>query len=60
MDAQGNRGASGLLAGDTLDVDHVLETVDRGDLALLVLVAAADNLDLVVLADGDAADLFFW
>lgn len=57
MDAQRDGLAGGLLAGDTLDVDHVLETVDGGDLALLVLVAAADNLDLVVLADGDAADL---
>lgn len=57
MDAQGNGLAGGLLAGDTLNVNYVLETVDGGDLALLVLVAATDNCDLVVLADGDAADL---
>lgn len=57
VDAQRNGLAGDLLAGDTLDVDHVLETVDGGDLALLVLVGAADNGDLVVLADGDAADL---
>lgn len=58
VDAERDRLAGGLLAGDTLDVDHVLETVDGSDLALLVLVAATDNGDLVVLADGDAANLF--
>ena len=58
VDAEGHALAGGLLAGDTLDVDDVLETVDGGDLALLVLVGAADNEDLVVLPDGDAADLF--
>lgn len=57
VDAERNGLARGLLAGDTLDVDHVLETVDGSNLALLVLVAATDNGDLVVLADGDAADL---
>lgn len=57
VDAQGNGLAAGLVAGDTLDVDHVLETVDGGDLALTALVGATDNGDLVVLADGDAADL---
>lgn len=58
VDAERDGLAGGLLAGDTLDVDHVLETVDGSDLALLVLVAATDNGDLVVLADGNAADLF--
>lgn len=58
VDAQRDGLAGDLLAGDTLDVDHVLETVHGGDLALLVLVGAADDLDLVILADGDAADLF--
>ena len=57
MDAQRHTLAGGLLAGDTLDVDDVLETVDGGDLALLVLVRATDDEDLVVFADGDAADL---
>jgi hypothetical protein len=57
VDAQRNGLAGGLVAGDTLDVDHVLETVDGGDLALTALVGATDNGDLVVLADGDAADL---
>lgn len=58
MDAQRDGLARDLLAGDTLDVNHVLETVHGGDLALLVLVGAADDLDLVILTDGDAADLF--
>lgn len=58
VDAERDGLAGGLLAGDALDVDHVLETVHGGNLALLVLVGAADNGDLVVLADGDAADLF--
>lgn len=57
VDAQGHGLARDLLAGDTLDVNHVLETVDAGDLALLVLVGAADDLDLVILADRNAADL---
>lgn len=58
MDADGDALAADLLAGDTLDVDDVLETVDGGDLALTALVGATDDGDLVVLADGDAADLF--
>ena len=58
VDAQRDGLAGGLVAGDTLDVDDVLETVDGGDLALTALVGATDDGDLVVLADGDAADLF--
>jgi hypothetical protein len=57
VDADRDALAGGLVTGDALDVDHVLEAVHRGDLALLVLVDAADDLDLVVLADGDAPDL---
>ena len=57
MDAEGHALAASLVAGNTLDVDDVFEAVDRGDLALLVLVEAADDRDLVVLADGDAPDL---
>jgi hypothetical protein len=45
--------AVGLLAGDTLDLDEVLEAVDGGDLALTALVGAADNGDFVVFADRD-------
>lgn len=57
VDAQGDGLAVGLVAGDTLDVDNVLETVHGGDLALTALVGATDNGDLVVLSDGDRADL---
>lgn len=58
VDAEGDGLAGGLVAGDALDVDDVFEAVDGGDLALGALVGAADNGDLVVLADGDGADLF--
>lgn len=57
VDADGDALAGGLLASHPLDVDDILETVDRGNLALLVLVRAPDDLDLVTLPDGDAADL---
>lgn len=57
VDAQRDGLAVGLVAGDALDVDDVLEAVDGGDLALTALVGATDDGDLVVLADGDAADL---
>ena len=57
VDAEGNALAGGLVAGDALNVDLVLEAVDGGDLALAALVGAPHDLDLVVLADGDAADL---
>lgn len=57
VDAQGGRLAGGLVAGDTLDVNDIFETVDGGDLALAALGGASDNHDLVVLANGNAADL---
>lgn len=57
VDAEGDGLAGGLLAGDALDVDDVLEAVDGGDLALAALVGATDDGDLVVLADGDGANL---
>lgn len=57
MDAQGGGGTGGLVAGDALDVDDVFQTVDGDDLALAALVGATDDGDLVVLADGDGADL---
>jgi hypothetical protein len=57
VDAQWDGLAGGLLADDALDVDNVLETVDRGDLALTSLVGATDNGDLIILADWDGADL---
>jgi len=57
VDAHGDALARCLVARHALDVDDVFETVHRRDLALLILVAAADDRDLVVFADGDAADL---
>jgi hypothetical protein len=57
VDAKRYALARDLLAGDALDVNHVLETVDGCDLALTALVAASNDGDFVVLADGDAADL---
>lgn len=58
VDAEGNGLAVGLLPGDALNVDNVLKAVDGGDLALTALVAAADDGDLVILADGKRADLY--
>lgn len=55
--ADGHGLAVGLLAGDALDLDEVLETVYGDDLALTALVGAADNGDFVVLADGNGSDL---
>lgn len=57
VDADGDALAVGLLADDTLDVDDVLKTVDASDLALTALVGATDDGNLVVLADGQSADL---
>lgn len=38
-------------------MDDVFETVDGGDFAVAAFVGTADYGDLVVFADGDAADL---
>jgi hypothetical protein len=57
VDADGNAGAGGLVTGDALNVDDIFETVDRGDLALLVLVGTTDDRNLIILADGDRANL---
>jgi hypothetical protein len=56
-DANGDGLAVGLLAGDALDLDEVLEAVNGGDLALTALVGATDDGDFVILADGDGSDL---
>lgn len=57
-DADGDGLAVGLFAGDALNVDNIFETVDGGDFALATLVGATLDDDLVVLADGDGADLY--
>lgn len=57
MDADGDGLARGLVLGDTLDVDDVLETVDGSDLSFAALVGASNNEDFVVFSDWDGADL---
>ena len=57
VDAQWHALARHLLTRDSLDVDDVFQTVDGRDLALLVLMGATDDGDLVVFSDGYAADL---
>ena len=52
MYANGPRGAVGLVALDTVDVDDPFLAVDLGDLALPTLVLSADDPDLVILANG--------
>lgn len=57
MDAEGGSGTVGLLTVDALDVDNPLLAVDLSDLALSALGRAADDQDLVILADGERSDL---
>lgn len=57
MDTDGDGLARRLLLDDALDVDDIFETVDGDDLALAALVGASDNGNLIVLSDGDGADL---
>ena len=57
MDANGHALAIRLLPDKALNVHDPLQTVDARDLALTALVAAALDDNLVVLAEGDRADL---
>jgi hypothetical protein len=52
-----NSGAIRLLAHEALDVHNPLGTVDLDNLALRALRRATDDADLVILADGERADL---
>lgn len=56
-DTDGDGGTGTLLAVNAVDVDDPLLAVNLGDLALTALVCAADNLDLVILANRDRAGL---
>ena len=56
VDADLDGSAVGLFAGEA-DVDDVFAAVHGGNLALAALLAAADNGDLIILADGEGADL---
>ena len=57
MDTDVGGGAIRLVAVDTVNVDHPLLPVDLGDLALSPLVLPSYNQNLVILADGEGADL---
>ncbi|CAL3962366.1 unnamed protein product [Diplocarpon coronariae] len=57
VDTEGDGLARGLLLHDTLDVDDILETIDRGDLAFAALVGPSNDGDFIILSDGDRADL---
>ena len=57
MNADGNGLAGGLLLDETLDVDNILETVDRCDLALTALVDSSGENNLIILSDGERTDL---
>jgi hypothetical protein len=46
-----------LLARDTLNVDDVFESVDRGNLALATLQRTTRDDNFIVLSDRDGADL---
>ena len=56
VDTDLDGGTVGLVGGDSLNVDDPLLSVDLDDLALLALVLASDNQDLVVLSDGHGSD----
>lgn len=57
VDSDGDGGSGSLLAVNALNVDDPLLAVDLDNLALASLVGSANDLDLVVLADGDRASL---
>ena len=57
VDTDVDGGAVHLLAGDALDVDDPLLAVHLDNLALATLEATPHNLNLVVLADGNRANL---
>ena len=55
--ANGHRGAVGLVALDTVDMDDPFFAVDLCYFALAALVFSANDSDFVVLADGEGAGL---
>ena len=57
VDADLGRGSVHLLAGDSLDVDDPLLSVDLRHLALLALEGATRHLHLIALDHGDGVDL---
>lgn len=57
MDVDRDDGSIALLLGDILNLDGPLESVDLDNLALATLGSATDNGNLVVLVNGEGADL---
>jgi hypothetical protein len=55
-DTNGCSGTVNLLAGDTVNVDNPLLTVDLDDLTFTTLVGTADNHNFVILANGDGTN----
>jgi len=56
-DANGDALAVGLLADNSLDVYHIFQSVDTGDLALTAFVRSSNDGDFIIFADGDGADV---
>lgn len=59
VDANGHALAIRLLPDKALNVHDPLQTVDARDLALTALVRTPDDRHLVILADGDRANLLW-
>lgn len=57
VDTDRDGGTVDLLAGDAVDVDNPLLTVDLDDLTLTALEGTTNNHDLVILANRDGAGL---
>lgn len=57
VDADWDRLAVRLFSGDSLDMDEVLQSVDRGDLAFTAFLGPSNNGDFVVLSNWDTSDL---
>jgi len=55
VEAEHDGGAVVLLAGDALDVDDVLLAVHGDDLSVTVLEQTTNDLNLIVLTDGQRA-----
>ena len=57
VDTNGDGGTVDLLAGDAVDVDNPLLTVDLDDLTLTALEGTTNDHNLIILADGNGAGL---
>ena len=57
VDTQVNGGAIVLFPVDSFNVNDELLSVHGGDFAITVFEGTADNLDFIILADGERSDL---